>query len=146
MKIMNRPACLLGVLVLSVLACTKACGDSDEADDPCEPTYFSDSDGVGPVNHPTPLEVMEAKCTWPCDAPGCIKARVEKACQVRCESDADCPAQSICVCEAEGCSLGKKNLVSGWENTAKNSCTQLLPGMETYRRRKECAKSGWPRP
>jgi len=142
MNLLNRPARFLGLLVLLAVACTKACGDSDEADDPCEPTYFSDSDGVGPIKHPTPLEVMEAKCTWPCDAPGCIKAPGRRVCQVRCETDADCPAQSICVCEADGCSFRRGDFFD--IPIAENSCFPLLPGMtdplEECRREKNGTK------
>ncbi len=152
MKNMNRPACLLGVLVLSVLACTKACGDSDEADDSFEPTYFSDSHREGP-KHPTPLEIMEAKCTWPCNAPGCVRAPGGSVCQVRCEKDADCPAGSVCVCEADGCSWGTGKFVDEWPFTAENSCIQLLPpdvdALKECRREKNCTKhpgAGPPRP
>src|SRR5512140_2527479 len=94
----SRLPCLAGVLALLSLGCPKGGDDVDEAD---EPTYFSAPGGnffpsKGP---PTPLEVLEAQCVWPCDAPGCIKAPGGKICQVRCETDADCPAQSICICE-----------------------------------------------
>ena len=148
---MNRPARLLGVLVLSALACTKACGDPDEADDSFEPTYFPVSGGVGPVKvkHPTPLDVMEAKCTWPCNASGCVKAPGGSVCQVRCEKDADCPAESICVCEADGCSYGTGNFAGDWP-IAENSCFPLLPGMtdalEECRREKNCSKHPDPGP
>ncbi len=136
----TRLTCLLGALLLC-LACSKSC---DNSDDSYEPTYFHVA-GAGPieVKHPTPLEAMEAKCTWPCDAHGCIKAPDREVCQVRCETDADCPAESICVCEADGCSWGRGNIISG-PLIAENSCHPLLPGMaeaiEQCRREKNCSK------
>ena len=133
----NRLACLLGVLALLCLGCPKADDDCDEDD---EGPYFivPEGDSVPSRGPPTPLEVMEATCTWPCDAPGCIKAPGGKICQVRCKSDADCPAQSICVCEADGCSMSKREFIDEWPYTAENSCFPLLRGMENCRRKKNC--------
>lgn len=144
MNLLNRPARFLGLLMLSAVACTKTCGDSDDADDSSESAYFPVP--LAPVDHskdpPTPLEILEAKCKWPCDAPGCIKAPGRSVCQVRCETDADCPAQSICVCEADGCSFGRGEFFD--IPIAENSCFPLLPGMtdslEECRREKNCTK------
>lgn len=134
-----------GVLGLVLFSCTNSGGSSDSSGSSASP-----SGGTVQSSRPlaardaTALDAAEAKCAWPCDAAGCVKARSGHRCLVRCEADADCPAQSICLCENDKCSLGVANLRDELPTAVEGSCYPLDPALvqvvEECRREKNCNK------
>lgn len=79
---------------------------------------------------PDAFALAEARCRWPCDAPGCIKPLTGTRCLLACSADTDCPPDSICICETDRCSLGIHNLRQAFPETRSGSCFKLLPHMD----------------
>lgn len=135
----------VGLLALALFSCTNSGGGSDSSGSSASPSGVT-AQGSRPLaaREPTALDLAEAKCAWPCDAAGCVKARSGHRCLVRCGADAECPTQSICLCENDKCSLGLANIRDEQPTAVEGSCYPLDPPLaqvvEECRRDKNCSK------
>lgn len=137
---------LAGVFALaSLLSCSNTGGNPDASASGAVPSGQPPREISSRMERqPTALDAMEAKCAWPCAGPGCVKARSGNRCLIGCGADIDCPAQSICLCENDKCSLGVENIRDELPAAVEGSCypldAPLAQILEECRRRKNCTK------
>lgn len=138
----------IGLLALALLSCSNGSGGFPDASVPSATNSgLRMEDPPPPLDQrvPTPLEIAQAKCKWPCDAPGCAKPLNGDHCLVTCNADSDCPQGSICVCESDKCSIGAANIRSYRWVEGVPSCFPLMPGLADAlaecRREGNCTKN-----